>query len=117
VTQSKRPLTVTIVACLYLIVGIGGFAAHFNSLLTRDGFPYEGVSIETTELLALIAGVSLLRGQTWGRWLALAWIVFHVVLSFGKPGEFVIHCVFGAGIAWALFRPPASRYFRAVRVA
>lgn len=112
--QSKRPLSVTIIACVYVIVGIGGLAAHFDTLRVRGGFPYEGLSIEATELGALIAGVFLLRAQNWARWLALAWIAFHVVFSFGKLSEFAIHCVFCAVIAWALFRPPASRYFRGV---
>ena len=111
-SRHERPLSVTIVACVYLLVGIGGFAAHFNTLLSRNGFPYEGVSIETTELVALIAGIFLLRGQNWARWLALAWIAFHVVLSYGKFGEFAIHCVSCAVIAWALFRSGAGEYFR-----
>ncbi len=110
-SRHKRPLSVVIVAWVYLLVGIGGFAAHFDSLLARNAFP-EGVSVEVTELAAVIAGVFLLRAQSWARWLALAWIVFHVALSFGKPGEFTIHCVLCAVIAWSLFRPPASRYFR-----
>lgn len=109
--RHKRPLSVTIVACVYLVTGIGGFAAHFNSLLARDAFP-EGVSIEATELSAAIAGVFLLRAQNWARWLALAWIGFHVVLSFGNLPQLAIHCVFCAGITWALFHSRAGRYFR-----
>ena len=31
--------------------------------------------------LAIVCGVFLLRGHNWARWLALAWIAFHVVLS------------------------------------
>ena len=109
----KRPLSVLIVACVYLLVGIGGFVAHFDSLLARNAFS-EGASIEATELAAVIAGMFLLRAQNWARWLALVWIVFHVVLSFGKLAELAIHCVFCAGIAWALFRPSANQYFRGV---
>ena len=112
--KSNRPLSVMIVACVYVIVGIGGFASHFNALLGQSGVLYERLSIETTELAALIAGVFLFRAHNWARWLAVAWIAFHVALSFGKTGEFAIHCVFCAGIAWALFRPPASQYFRGI---
>ena len=75
----SRQLSVTIVAAGYLIVGIVGFAAHFNSLLARDALS-EGVPIEATEVVAVIAGVFLLRAQNWARWLALAWIAFHVAL-------------------------------------
>ncbi len=107
----SRPLSVTIVAAVYLIVGIGGFAAHFNSLLGRDALS-EGVPIEATEVVAMIAGVFLLRGHNWARWLALAWIAFHVALSFGNVPQLAIHCVFCVGIGWALFYPGAGRYFR-----
>lgn len=108
----SRPLSVTIVAGVYLIVGVGGFAAHFNSLLARDALS-EGVWIEATELAAMIAGLFLLRGHGWARWLAVAWIAFHVILSFGNLAQFAIHCVFLAAIAGALFHSGAGRYFRA----
>ena len=97
---------------MYLIVGIGGFAAHFNSLLARNALS-EGVPIEATEVAAAVAGVFLLRGHNWARWLALAWIAFHVALSLGNLPQLAIHCVFLAVIVWTLFYPGADRYFRA----
>ncbi len=75
---NKRPISVTILACVYLAVGVGGFAVHFRELLARHP---DAVGIEVTELTAIVCGVFLLRGQNWARWLALAWIAFHVVLS------------------------------------
>jgi hypothetical protein len=55
----------------------------------------------------------MLRGHNWARWVALAWIAFHVVLSaFHAFGEFAIHAVFCAVIAWFLFSPAPARYFR-----
>ncbi len=109
----RRPISVTIVACVYLAVGIGGFATHFSASVT-DFSRFDGFWIELTELAALVSGAFLLRRQNWARWLALAWIAFHVIISFGKPGEFAIHCLFCAGIAWALFRSGADLYFRGV---
>jgi hypothetical protein len=32
---NKRPISVTILACVYLAVGVGGFAVHFRELLAR----------------------------------------------------------------------------------
>lgn len=68
-----------------------------------------------TEFLAILSGVFLLRHQNWARWLALAWMAFHVALSFHVLREFIIHCLFCAVIAWILFRPAAARYFRTAR--
>lgn len=112
-TLIKRPLSVTILACLYFATGILGSAAHFRELLAH---PRDGVWVELTEFLAIVAGAFMLRGHNWARWLALAWIAFHVILSaFGAVREFAIHLLFCAVIAWFLFRLESTRYFRRAR--
>ena len=106
----KRPVSILVLACLYIAVGAIGFVFHFRELLERHS---DAVSIELTELLALVAGIFLLRRQNWARWLALAWIVFHVGLSMMHPDRsLVVHCALCAVIAWILFRPPAGQWFR-----
>ncbi len=111
--STKRPLSVTILACVYIAVGVIGFAAHFTDLVARNPFQYDAVWVELTELAGIICGTFMLRGRDWARWIALAWIAFHVVLSaFHAVPEFAIHCLFCAVIAWLLFRPEATRYFR-----
>ena len=114
---NKRPLSVTILGCLYIAVGTVGFVHHFTDLEARHALQYDAIWVELTALLAILSGGFILRGQNWARWLALAWIAFHVVLSFFHAfHEFAIHCLFCAAIAWFLFRPEAARYFRAARV-
>ena len=110
----KRPVSVTIVAGVYLAVGVIGFAFHFRELLAGQ---HDAVWIELTEFVAILCGAFLLRGHDWARWLALAWIAFHVVLSaFHAIPELAIHTVFCAVIAWILFRTETSRYFRGARM-
>jgi hypothetical protein len=105
-----RPLSVTILACVYLAVGALGFAYHFRGLLSLQR---DIVWAELTEFLAIVAGASMLRGHNWARWLALAWIVFHVILSaFDRLHGLAVHSLLCAVIAWILFRPEAARYFR-----
>jgi hypothetical protein len=114
---SKRPLSVTILGWLYIAVGTIGFAYHFTGIQARHAFQYDDVWVELVECVAIIAGAFMLRGQNWARWLALAWIASHVILSaFHAFREFAIHCLFCAAIAWFLFRPPAARYFRGARI-
>src|SRR4029077_18839332 len=87
--SNKRPLSITILAGLYLAVGTLGFAYHLRELMTLQ---HDSVWVELTELVALVCGVFMLRGHNWARWLALAWMAFHVLLSaFGAVREFVIH--------------------------
>lgn len=114
---NKRPLSVTILACVYIGVGTIGFVYHLTEFMARKAFHYDAVLIESVELLAILCGVFLLRGQNWARWVALAWIAFHVIVSAFHPvREFAIHLLFCAAIGWLLFRPDATRYFRAARV-
>jgi hypothetical protein len=104
--RKKIPVSVVVIACLYLAVGIVGFVAHFQDLRARDG-----ISIEITEFLAIVCGVFLLRAQNWARWLAVAWMAFHVAMSFGVWRELAIHGVFLVVIGWCLFRADAARFF------
>lgn len=111
-SANKRPLSVAIVGCLYLAVGITGFIYHFKELLGQGALHNDGIWIELTEAVAGVSGAFLLLGRNWARWIALAWMVFHVVLSaFHSVREFSIHFLICAVIAWFLFRPPAARYF------
>lgn len=109
----QRPLAVTLLAWVYIAVGAGGFLAHFHGLLEGSFFRFDGAGIEMIELIALASGVFLLRGANWARWLALAWIAFHVVISALNHWEqFAVHALFCAAIAWILLRADAARYFR-----
>jgi hypothetical protein len=116
-TPNKRPLSVMILGCVYIVVGTVGFAYHFAEFRARNAFRYDDFWVELVRLLAIIAGAFMLRGHNWARWLALAWIASHVILSaFHSWGEFAMHCLFCALIAWFLFRPDAERYFLSDRV-
>ena len=72
----------------------------------------EGVEIGLVEVVAVASGLFLWRRQSWARWLVLAWMAFHVALSVPDWGKVAIHGLFLAVLAWFLFRPDASRYFR-----
>jgi hypothetical protein len=109
----RRPIPVLIVTGAYLAVGVIGFVVHWRDLLAN---PSEGMWIELTELVAAITAVFLFRRRSWARWLAVAWIAFHVVLSaFGNVRELVMHAVLAVVITWLLFRPDTARWFRAER--
>lgn len=105
---TRRPISVLVIACLYLAVGCIGFVFHFRELRHPDG-----IWIALTEILAIIAGAFMLLGKNWARWLALAWMAFHVVLSaFGAFRELAVHSIIFVAIAWLLFRTDARDYFR-----
>ena len=109
----KRPLSVTVIGWIYILAGAVGFAYHLTGFDTRHPFQDGFIWIEMIRVIALVAGVYMLRGQNWARWVALAWIALHVIVSaFHAASEFAAHAVLCAILAYLLFRPAAARYFR-----
>jgi hypothetical protein len=108
VTIIARPWSVVVVSCLYLLVGTLGLVYHFPELMARHP---DSIGIEASELFAILCGVFMLQGRNWARWLALTWIAFHVIISFPVLQKTIIHALFMALIAWALFQREASHYF------
>lgn len=112
--MNKRPISVTIIGWLYLVMGVAGFAYHFTGLRVQHRFQSDILWVELIFLLAIASGAFMLRGQNWARWLAVAWMAFHVVLSiFHTLSELAIHSLLCAVLAYFLFRAAANRYFRA----
>jgi len=108
--SNKRPISVTAIAWLFIAVGTVTFVYHSPGLLhpQTDDF-----LVESTELLALTSGLFMLRRQNWARWLALAWMAFHVVLSAFPPFQgLVVHVLIFGGITYLLLRSDAAQYFR-----
>jgi uncharacterized membrane protein HdeD (DUF308 family) len=108
--MNKRPIPVTIVAWLLIVMGVVGIAYHFTEF--RSTPPSEYLLVLFVRLLAIVCGVFLLRGTSWARLLAMAWIAFHVVVSyFHSMQEAAMHAGFLVLFALALFYPAANRYF------
>jgi hypothetical protein len=110
--MKTRPWPVIGVSCLLMAAGAVGLIYHLSELKGLQPFPYELLLISVVRLLAVIFGAYMLLGRNWARWMALAWIAFHVVLSaFHSLGEFAIHSFILALFAFALFQAEASKYF------
>ncbi|UWZ82131.1 hypothetical protein [Occallatibacter riparius] len=81
------------------------FMAHPDS--HRDAFLAAAVNV-----LGLVAGFFVLRGRNWARWLAVAWMAFHVAISFGHPPqELIVHSTLLVLFAYGLFRADARSWF------
>jgi hypothetical protein len=111
--MNKRPLPVTLISFTLIAVGALGLFFHLTEFWTRHPFSYDLLWVSLVRLLAIAAGVYMLRGSNWARWLALAWIAFHVIVSaFHSRFELAVHSLLCAAFAYFLFRPQTSRYFR-----
>ena len=108
----KRPIAVTLISVLYIVTGIGGLAFHLSKYKIQHPFEYDIVWIAIVEIAAMIAGFYMLRGKNWARWLALAWMAFHVVISIHGPLQtLIVHSLLFTIFACFLFNRSAKEYF------
>jgi len=113
--MNKRPLSVTSISCLLAAAGTIGLVYHLAEFKAHP-FQNDILWVSLVRLLAIVGGVFMLRGHNWARWLAVGWIAFHAVLSyFHSWPELVVHTLLFVGFAYFLFRPQATKYFRAAR--
>lgn len=111
--MKKRPISLTVIGWIYIATGIGGIAAHVNEIHLRYFFETEVLLPLIVRLVAVLSGAFMLRGSNWARWLALAWIGFHVILSsFSSLRAAAVHALLFAAFTYFLFRRSANVYFR-----
>jgi uncharacterized membrane protein HdeD (DUF308 family) len=108
----KRPLPLTIFGWFLILAGAAGFVFHFPA--HRPPYHSDDFLPDLLELILLFAGVFILRGRNWARWLAIAWIAFHVALSFFHSfREVAVHALILLAFACILFYPAAQAWFQA----
>jgi hypothetical protein len=109
---NKRPLSVTIIAWIYVVAGMAGLAYHVTKFELASPLENDAAWVGSVRFLAVVAGSFMLRGQNWARWLSLAWMAWHVWLSLFHPwSELILHSVLLVAFAFFLFRPRSSAYF------
>ena len=111
--MNKRPIAVTVIAFVYILTGVIGATYHLRGFKLQPPFQYDIVWAAITNLVAILCGAYMLRRHNWARWLALAWIGFHVILSaFHTLTELAIHSLFFGILAFLLLCPASTRYFQ-----
>ena len=111
----RRPWSVTVVSALLIVAGVAGLIYHFSDFKNAQAVLYEAVLVSVVRLMAVVIGIFMLSGRNWARWLAMAWIAFHVILSaFHTVSELTFHVVVLGVFAGALFHHAAARYFSVV---
>jgi len=118
---SPRPLSITIVAWLFVAVGVVGLASAARPLfreaaagrlaeLSRHEL-VDFVLAAISGLVALLGGALLRSGRSAGRWMVVGWMIFHLGVSAAHSlGMLLLHCALFAAPLWFLFRPRAAAY-------
>ncbi len=110
--MKKRPVSVAIIGCLFIVVGMVSFIFHVSNIESLHPFPKDAPWILGVAALAFVAGAFMLRGHSWARWLTLGWLAFHVILSaFHSVQQTLVHALLLVVIGYFLFRRQSTTYF------
>jgi hypothetical protein len=117
VSAARRPLSVTLVGWLFVLVGGGGIVMQLAQLLNSGPLDDRGLRdlaiVSTLRLIALVAGAMILRGADWARWLLAVWMAYHVWISLQHSWtEAAMHAVIFGALLYVLLRRNAAAYFR-----
>src|SRR5918996_2080632 len=112
--MERRPRSITIISWFFIIFGsialLSGLLPPANNLSLEQLKGHWMVHL--SRFLSIVAGLFMLRGHNWARWLLVAWIAFHIVLSaLHSALQLLIHVAIFSVILFFLFRRPASAYF------
>ena len=111
--MKTRPLPIIIVATLFIIVGLAGFLYHIKDFVDPHAKVYEALLAELLGIIAIVCGILLLRANNSGRWLSIAWVLSHILISaFNSTSELIAHIVLLVAVSVLLFLPVSSIYFQ-----
>lgn len=122
--MKERPQLVTIIAWILILKG----ALFLVGRLSLIGNPFLAESMERAHLpvamqylesflgyaVAIVAGVYLLRGENWARWLYVYWAGLSFALALMNDGLQIRPFVFlllNGVLIFLLMRPPAADFF------
>ena len=110
--MKHRPLSVTLISFLFIAAGAAGIIYHALELKEIATQP-EIILTLLVRALAIAGGVFALRQSNWARWMLVAWIVYHVILSvFHSAAELTMHAILMIVVFVSLFHPKANDYFK-----
>jgi hypothetical protein len=105
----KRPFSVAFLGWMFIVVGPAALFYH----LVKGMLDFWMTPIALVEITAIVAGIFLLKGRNWARWLVLIWLAFHVVVrALNSLSSSVPHLLLLIAVGYFLFTPPDSRYFK-----
>lgn len=111
--MKSRPITIIIVSVLFILTGSFGIATHIKDFFEPDGKLPELLWVLLVRILAIVCGVLLLFRINWARWLAIVWLVYHIIISaFNSTSEMIAHIVFLILVSILLFLPLTSKFFQ-----
>lgn len=113
--MKKRLWSISIIAWLFVLVGAGDIVRGLADI-RRGQFHSDVLWPVGLGVIAIVCGLFLLRRSNWARWIAVAWLAFHVALSFDSVSKLAVHGALLVVLAYFLFRSQANGYFASANV-
>jgi hypothetical protein len=123
--MNKRPRPITVISWIFIAFGsialLTGLLPNVNTTAAQRLAELKGPwfvhgIVHVSRMVMVLSGVFMLYGFNWARWLLVAWLAFHVIISvLHSPFQLLVHSLLFAVVVFFLFRPPASAYFRGTR--
>jgi hypothetical protein len=113
---TERPRPVIVVAWLPIVAGLVGIGLQTVALIRRMPPGVDAIYVLLLCFAAIACGVCLLRGQSWARWLAVAWFAIHVLVgALHSWQSAMVHGVLLAICTYALFCREATTWFQFIK--
>ena len=111
--MEQRPRSITIISWLFIIFNS---IALVSGLLSPENLTLVQLKghwmVHLSRTAGIVAGIFMLRGHNWARWLLVLWMAFHIVVSvLHSTLQLLMHAAIFTAILYFLFRRPASSYF------
>lgn len=120
----KRPTSVSVVAWILIVMSAISLIAStvsLNNPMAKElmaksllPIPLQYVMLYVGLLITIVAGIAILKGQNWARFLYVAWTIIGFVIGiFTSPmkAAMIPGLVVFVVITFFLFRPKANEYF------
>lgn len=116
--MDKRPRSITVISLIFIVFGCISFLASLLPYVDADSaqrlaYLKAHWIVHVARIVAFVSGVFMFYGLNWARWLLVAWMLFHLILSvLHSPLQVLVHGLLFAVVLYFIFRPRASAYFR-----
>ena len=106
--MKRRPLSITIISWIFIAFGSIALLSGVLPLADLKSHWY----IHLSRILQIVAGVFMLYGRNWARWLLVVWIAFHIVVgALNGVVTLLMHIVIFSVVLFFVFRRDANTYF------
>jgi uncharacterized membrane protein HdeD (DUF308 family) len=115
--MERRPRPITIISWSFIIFGsialLSGLLPFGEITLAQRIAELKGHwMVHLSRILQIVAGVGMLYGCNWARWLLVVWIAFHIVISaLHSTFQLVVHVLIFTVVLYFVFRRESSPFF------